>query len=207
MRLSSSEELYAMLPMLLAGAICGLQYDIVRITRVLLRLASYTRAGQSLYEFSFPWIGSLKTHDIVPLTRVRRILIALGDILFAILAGGTFSVTLFAVASGVFRWFYLLAAVVGFLLYTLTLGRVVILSSEIVSAMIRVCVRYAVRTLLLPFVGLARLLRLVGKQACQRILYPVRRAIRFEFRKHYTMYMQRTLPEAVRMSTERSDIS
>ncbi len=88
------------------------------------------------------------------------------DLLFCIFAGICLILLFYQANNGKFRFPALLSAGAGFLLYRQTLGRCVMLFSEVIAFAIGTAVRYAVFFLLLPF-------RTAAAWSCSR----VRRAV------------------------------
>lgn len=195
-----------MLYMLFCGILWGILYDGIRISRVLTRLAVYTHAGNRLAHLGLPLIGAPKERKKTPHSRrLAGVMMAIGDVFFFAAAACIFSVLLVHAASGVFRWFYLLAALLGFAAYYFTLGRAVMLSSEIIAAVVRTVFRYLFWLFCLPFRLLGKLSRWLRRKIQHAVLLPLRNAALLRERKRYTERIQKELPTAIRLSYERSD--
>lgn len=201
MGISPERQFAAFLYAILAGVICGILYDCVRVSRVLLGIARYTRAGNRMYDRSLPLIGAVQPAVSAPRHRgVRLILLAAGDLLFAAFAGVTFSVFLYHAASGCFRWFYLLGGGIGFLLYYQTAGRLVVLSSEALVFCLRVVIRYLFWLFFAPFRALWWLLCRLGACINRHICRPICVAVRLRYRVQYTRRVRQALPESIRFT-------
>ena len=200
-------QLAALAYALLCGALCGVLYDAVRIMRVMLGLASYTAAGKTLYQLRLPLIGVVHPQKRRGTARrlVQQTAVALGDILFFIAAGGIFSVFLYHRASGEFRWFYLLGAAVGFFLYYCTCGRIVMLSSEAVSFVIRAAWRYVLWVLLLPVRGIVFVTKRAARMVRKRIWLPASSFLYRQARIRYTSRIQKQLIHTVALSGKGAD--
>lgn len=198
-----TRQLSAVVYAIFTGALLGVLYDCIRILRVLFGIASYTRGGRRLCRVSLPLIGTVRR---VPAENKRRtlklILLFIGDILFAFLAGCTVCVFLYHAASGCFRWFYLLGACVGFFAWYFTVGKLVMLSSEVLAFVIFAVLRYVQFMLLAPFRFLWWLLCRMGKWIYRRICHPLAAAVRRRQRIRYTRRVRAALVRDIRFLTE-----
>jgi hypothetical protein len=128
-----------------------------------------------------------------------------GDVLFGVLAGCIFSVFLYYAASGCFRWFYLLAWGIGFLVYYFTVGRLTMLSSEVIVYLLRVCVGYVFYLAALPIRLLARMARWIGRRMYQRVILPLAERIYVRRCRAYTKRIQADLHIQIRLSEKGAD--
>ena len=115
------------------GAVLGMINDVNRIIRVFLGVR-YTQNGfERLYKYPLPILkkplGELKT---LPKRGFVSVIIFLQDLLFFIIAGVGVAILNYEFNEGKFRIFTLLAILVGFLLYYFTIGKLVILASELI---------------------------------------------------------------------------
>lgn len=102
------------------GLIFGASYDIIRINHILCSLVSY-RGGKRRMR-----------RGIVPF-----LLVFFADLCWMLLVGAVFSVWVYRVNDGAFRWFIAFSAVAGFAVLHATLGRVAMLCAEAIAAFLR----------------------------------------------------------------------
>ena len=206
MGISQNQEFAAVFYMFLCGILCGSLYDIIRISRVFLRLSSYTCIGGKLSAIHLPLIGCS-----VPLCKrnfshcLTNILLGAGDTLFGVISGCLFSVFLAHFADGVFRWFFAISAVIGFVLYYLTLGRLIMSVSEIIVGVIRIIFRYCIWGILLPFRALQFLLCCLIRRTNRHIILPLKDYLSFRADIRFTERKKAELPHELILLYERSD--
>ncbi len=194
-----SRQLTAFVYAIFTGALLGALYDFVRIWRVIFGLASYTRSGQKLYARPLPLIGTVRrAPSSAQKSAWKLVRLAFGDLLFAVSAGCVFSLFLYHAASGCFRWFYLFACAVGFFAYYFTVGKIVMLSSELLSFLLIAAVRYVICLLLLPLRAVRSLFLCMLSLLCKHILMPVFSAYRRRRRLTYTRRVRAGLTEHIR---------
>ena len=206
MGISQKQEFSAVLFMILCGVLCGILYDIVRISRVLLRISAYSNTSKKLSSVHFPLIGMALASESCNIPFVlKNILLAAGDMLFGVVGGCLFSVFLAHYASGIFRWFFLFSAGFGFFLYYFSFGRVVMIASEGITAIIRVILLYVQWLLLLPFRIILSAAKILICNLYQKLLIPVKVTAAFRAALRYTEKIKNELPTELTLSCERSD--
>ncbi len=194
MGIEQEQQLYAFLYAVLTGCLLGCLYDCIRILRVFFGVSSFTKEDGRLKTLSLPFIGSVYPVDRREERRRYRLFwLAVGDMCFAILAGCAFCVFLYHFASGCFRWFYLLGCSVGFFAYYFSLGRLVVLSSEMLAFLLRVFLRYLGWLLCLPFRAVRSLTVWVCRLFIRRILLPILISIKHRARMRYTRRLRTQL--------------
>ena len=159
------------------GLIFGAAYDIIRIVHILCRLASYSGERRGMRE------GVAAFWAVFVL-----------DALTMLVFGAAFSVFVYAVNDGQFRWFLGAGAAAGFALYHATVGRVVMFFSEKIAAGLR----WLFRTLILrPLTWLGhragRLIRFVGRATVGRLIRGIRRIGRDARTRRHTQALQKDL--------------
>ena len=97
---------------------------------------------------------------------LQSVFVFLGDLLWLPTVGGLFSVFVYWQNDGVFRLYMLVSAIIGFVLYYHTVGRLVLLAAETVALVLRILLFYLFLLLSLPF----RFLYAVGCKSA-RFLY------------------------------------
>ena len=124
---------------LVLGVLFGALYDVIRFTRVLLCVDARPPHGRR------GWL--------------RCFIVALGDLLFFVLAAVLMCVFFFVTNNGEVRGFALLGAFCGFLVYYNTVGRLFIAICETVAAWVKRGLRCLAKLLWMPVRFLGRHLR------------------------------------------------
>lgn len=147
----------------LLGMALGLLYDGCRITRIFLGEHYSRRAVERLHALRLPLIGGYRRH------RARRslcVVVFIEDFLFCLIAGVAFILLCYEAFDGRLRPMALVCMAGGFALYRRTLGRAVMLFSEVIAFGLECALRYCVWFLLFPFRWAGgRLLRLLRRTA------------------------------------------
>ena len=163
----------------LLGAALGVLYDILRISRVFFGVRYSRRAFRHLYEKKLPYIkisGERKE------SRFLGTLIFFEDLFFGIFCGVSTILLFYAANDGKFRFLALVCILGGFFLYRGTVGRPVMLTSELIAYGVEVVFRYAVFVGLLPIRMLIKFLRATLGRICAAL----RSALQKHIRKQYT---------------------
>lgn len=201
MGISVERQFAALLYAVYTGAFFGVLYDLVRIIRVLSGVSEYTAAGKRLYACALPLIGLVRSTASSSNYRFGRwIALFVSDLIFGTAAGCVFSVFLYYAASGCFRWFYLLGCGLGFCFYYLTIGRLVMLSSEVIVFALKTVLRYLVWLLCVPVRFLRWLLYRGGTGAYTYICAPICEYFRRLHLRMYTRRVRRQLSTVIRIS-------
>ena len=133
----------------------GALYDVFRISRVFFGVR-YSRWGETLQaRVHLPFISPPKKHKKNPFLAT---IIFFEDLLFGILSGIAMILLFYLENNGKIRFPALLCATGGFFLYRATLGRLVMLCSDMIAFCMSVFVRYTVFLVSFPFC-------LIGKKA------------------------------------------
>ncbi len=202
MGIEQHQQLTAFLYAILTGVFCGTLYDCFRVLRVFIGVSCYTQRKRRLDQLSLPLIGTVRSPRTSDNQRGGRLLVlAIGDVLFFFLAGCAFCVFLYHAASGCFRWFYLFGAGAGFSVYYITVGNLVMLSSEMLAFLLRVCLRYLWWTLCVPF----RIARVIITRVFQlllcRVWTPLYTVYKRKARIRYTRRVRAHLINEIRFTT------
>ena len=150
---------------ILLGLILGAVYDCLRITRVFFGNHYSHRAARRLQEIRLPLLPKAKARGE---SRALGVIVFFEDLLFCLFAGISLILLLYGFNNGNFRFFVLFCACLGFLIYRGTLGRLVMLFSEVIAFSMETAVRYLVFFLLLPFRFLKTRLVRKGKELSKR---------------------------------------
>ena len=190
MELSQSALAQLYLYALLLGIFLGAVYDVLRLTRVFLGVHYSCKAAKRLQAIQLPL---LKTKKRRKESRALGFVIFIEDLLFCIFAGIALVLLFYEANSGKLRFPVLLCAGAGFLLYRGTLGRAVMLFSEVIAFIVETTVRYALFFLVFPIRSLVGLL-------CRLTTSCVRHLARIQQKKKRLRYTvserQRTVQNA-----------
>ncbi len=127
MTVSMWGELLFLWQSLLFGVALGGLYSLLRISRLLLGVR-YPEESGGFRGISLPLLADKTAKRFLKRKREGMLFlpILLGDLLFFILFALGYAVFLYALHSGVFRLFSLIGVLVGFFLWDLTLGRLIL---------------------------------------------------------------------------------
>lgn len=123
---------------LILGLIFGAVYDIIRLIHIVCKIASYSGGQKFSRKGVLPFFAFF-----------------LFDLIYVFVVGVSFSVFVYWANNGDFRWFLMAGAVLGFVLYYFSLGRVVMFFSE---RLVRLLRRVAYYTVWVPIRFLLRFL-------------------------------------------------
>ena len=99
------------------------------------------------------------------------LLVNIGDILYSLFAAAAFSVFIYWFSMGRFRWYLLLCTVVGFALYRLSLGRLVMKCLGWIAGAVRSLTEAALWLCVRPFVLLKKGVKAAAVPVLSRIRY------------------------------------
>lgn len=125
-------QLMLVLYALMLGASLGAVFDVLRISRSLL---SYRGAGETFKQISEAVISIVTFFE---------------DIIFAFICSFAFIVFCFKANNGKSRFFILLGAVLGFIIYILTVGRLTRLATDLISRTLYKILSFLYNRCLLP---------------------------------------------------------
>lgn len=160
---------------LLLGAILAFLYDLIRITRVFLGVHYCRRTSKRLQEIRLPFI---KPYGRRTERRALGIVVFFEDLFFCIVAAIAMILLFYQTNNGNIRIPAFFLAGAGFLIYRGTLGRTVMLFSEVISFCIEVCLRYITFFLTLPIRFLAQKLTKGIRCVARRVEHIHKRSMR-----------------------------
>ena len=164
---------------ILVGVGLAALYDALRITRVFLGVQYSTRSTKWLYQISLPLLKPRKKGKENPFLGT---VIFFEDFFFGIFCGISMILLFYEANNGNIRWLAILCTCGGFFAYRNTVGRVVMLFSEVIAFAIGTAFRYLFYFLISPFRWIAkRLYRLANA-----VYVNCRNAIRKKERIRYT---------------------
>lgn len=159
MTVSLASELYAALYAALLGLLLSLLWDAFSVVRILFGLFDAPHLPERLLSFRFPFLAApLLEGQVKKSKHMRSAALFLLDFLYAVTAGVSFVLFLYAFYDGVFRLFLLAAAALSFALYRLSLGRLVFLALGTVAFLLRVLLSYLALAVKLPVAIVGRTL-------------------------------------------------
>ena len=162
MEIYIERQLAGILYALIVGAALGAVYDVLRISRVILGL----HPGVAGFSRRLPLVGEVaRTHTHGGLFSSAVIFVE--DILFFAAATVVYTVFVYHAGDGDNRWFFTLAAVCGFALYFVTVGRLVLRASGAIRFFLCAALDYTLFFALLP-----------ARFVLHRAILPLRRRIR-----------------------------
>lgn len=166
-----SDQLISMAWALLLGAVLALCYDALRILRMLV-FSDGVRVARPLTKVPAMIFSAKPVGTVLELITVNVF-----DVLFAAFAAAAFSIFTYHFNSGYFRWYIFLACVMGFALYRLSVGRLVMLCAGYAAGALRVALGFIVWLILRPAVLICRLAKAcaVPVSACFRRLVGLKR--------------------------------
>ena len=127
MEIFIEKQLLGVVYSLILGLIFGAVYDIIRLIHIVCKIASYSGGQKFSKKGVLPFFAFF-----------------LFDFIYAVLVTLTFSVFVYWVNYGDFRWFYAAGAVLGFTVYYFTLGKAVMFFSERLVCLIRHVLYYII---------------------------------------------------------------
>ncbi len=139
----------------LGGVLLGAIYDTMRLSRVFLGVCHYTDISPG-WKACSPFAKKISNKKIPPV--FATVLFVIQDFCFCLSAGILIAILLFYGNNGNFRGFVPLGLLAGFLLYYVTIGKLLIKVSEYVIFTIKIAVLYVIFYLTRPLLLLAHLL-------------------------------------------------
>ncbi len=136
------------------GIAFGALYDIFRITRVAAGVRYKGIAlekAEKLYLKEFPLIGSIKRRENAVGKKILNLYIALGDIVYCSLIGAALCIFFYYTNDGIIRWQGVAAIALGFFLYHITVGAVVISFAEIIYIFLKIIIKFLLFAIAFPF--------------------------------------------------------
>lgn len=149
----------------LLGVLLGAVYDCLRITRVFFGNHYSRRAARRLQRLRLPLLKSAKVRTE---SRALGVIVFFEDLLFCLFAGIALILLLYGFHNGKLRFFVVICACIGFLIYRGTLGKIVMMFSEVIAFSLETVFRYIFFFALFPFRFLKRKLMEQGSALSKR---------------------------------------
>lgn len=151
MEVSFSEQINVALMSVVLGLAFGAIYDVVRIFRTLLGVSYVNKFSDRLKKVKLPFIKNPYNFQKSKRKIAENIMVFLTDMAYFLVITAVMTVYTYHVNSGIVRWYIFGGAIVGILLYYVTLGRLIISVSECIAFFIRAFVLYIAFFLSKPF--------------------------------------------------------
>lgn len=139
---------------IVCGAVLGVLWDVFRLTRVMLGFSYPSRSADKLYAQPLPLLGkTLPRHSGQKKSlcdRLGGVILFAEDVVFGLVCGVVMSLLVYVTNDGIFRAMAPIGMLIGFLIYYLTVGRLVLSVSQILVFALRALALYALTLLLLP---------------------------------------------------------
>ena len=156
------------------GLIFGASYDIIRMIHILSGTMSFYGGEKQVKKGKIPFLLFLIT-----------------DFIYMSAVCGVFSVFVYIVNYGDFRWYLLFGTVVGFVLYHFSVGRVVAYFSDMLARAIRTVLRY---TVVIPVGFLLRCVRWLAAKVYRYTLgILIHKLNEIRLSRRNNRYLRRTL--------------
>ena len=146
------------------GVILGMVYDVIRVVRVLLgseRAENKKILKKNLREIYLPIIKRKAYPQKNRIVRKKAlfVFVALGDVLFAVFCGAVVVLIAYAYNDGRVRSVMLIGLLIGFLIYYFSVGRLVMMISELVTFVIRAVLVYLLEMIRCATVKLRKVIK------------------------------------------------
>jgi hypothetical protein len=151
MEVSFSEQINVALMSVVLGLAFGAIYDVVRIFRTLLGVSYVNKFSDRLKKVKLPFIKNPYNFQKSKRKIAENFMVFLTDMAYFLVITAVMTVFTYHVNSGIVRWYIFGGAIVGILLYYVTLGRLIISVSECIAFFIRAFVLYIAFFLSKPF--------------------------------------------------------
>lgn len=220
MEISMKTQLIITAYAVIVGAVIGIIYDIIRISRVFSGVTE-TSSQSKMYTVKLPLIGAGidRKHDFPKFCGFREhthtagkkkkkakvvsefyknIIVFAGDILFFFIVSPIFTVFIYYANNGKIRWYLIIGSIVGFMLYYITIGRIIMLFSSLIVFIIRSAGAYLIYFTIRPAVIFIRFIFGIIKALILRIVLRIKTAVMLKKMRKYTKKSEKSITLIVR---------
>lgn len=222
MEISMKTQLIITAYAVIVGAVIGVIYDIIRISRVFSGVTETTSQAK-MYTLKLPLIGTGterksnfpkfcgfsensffyrrkngRKKDGIVSDVYKNVFVFVGDILFFLIVSPLFTVFIYYANSGKIRWYLVTGAVIGFVLYYFTIGRLIMLFSSLIVFIIRSAGAYIIYFTLRPVVILIRLACRMMHKLILKISNLISTSVRLKKMKKYTEKTEKSIASIVK---------
>jgi len=158
------------------GAVIGVIYDIFRLWRVITGIGVTSRVAGWLYKRKLPLIRGKRGYirPSVGNGAVSLAVFFIFDLLFSLTAAASYALFLHHACRGVIRWTYLLASILGFMLYNRTVSRITIGVLEVAVFFVRAFFRYVTQIVIVPMMPVIHLVKRILRATVVRDIINIR---------------------------------
>lgn len=184
------EFLIFVLRSFICGIFLGAVYDVFRILRIFFKITSCpSRSADRLYSVDYPLIGSISTGNVRSKT-IGSVMLFVSDVLFSVIAAIAVVLVAFFENDGKIRVECLAITAIGFVIYYVSAGRLVMLFSAYITFAIRLSGAYLRYLLLLPIRLIYGILRKLYVRLYAYVDLRVKHYIITKDSKKYTSYIE-----------------
>jgi|GEM_PF-2310325 len=215
MEISTKVQLIITLYAVIVGAGIGVIYDVIRITRVFSGVTKTVRQ-RKLETRRLPLVGAFVSirslagfKEKADEQRSRTLkftsaiykntAIFIGDILFFFIVSPIFTVFIYYANSGKIRWYLLTGALVGFVLYYFTVGRIVMLFSGTIVFVVKSSVEFVIYFTVRPVVILLGAIFGAVKAAVLSVVASVKGVILIKKMKKHTARIEKSVADIIKI--------
>ena len=177
---------------IVVGAGVGLIYDGIRLGRAIIGIRYTDRLSHRFSAVHFPLIGILPQKEAPQRKRKEffiSLYVAMGDVIFFLLASVATVVYLYHANDGIVRWYLLFGLFLGFLLYYVTIGKITVNLFEVITLALRLLLAYVAYFTVRPLTCVLHALL----RALARLWHIAYERYRIFVMKKYTKKIEKTL--------------
>lgn len=176
MEVSIKYQLITTLFSVCMGFVIGMIYEIFKIFRILSGLEFSNKLQSRIETIKLPIIKGLKIKNGKLGKIKRKILYFIWDLLFFIVITPIMQIFIYATSSGVVRWYIILGSFLGFLIYYITISKIISKLYEYVLLIVKIIFAYIMYFFKLPFNKLIfvmnnKVIKLKKKRKMKKALY------------------------------------
>ncbi len=152
MEISLASQLFVFIASVILGLVLGALYDVIRIIRALLGISYINRFTQRLKELRLALIKNPLFKEGAHSRTFDSIIIFVTDVVYFLAVTLALMIYIYHMNSGIVRWYIFAGAIVGMLMYYVTIGRLVISVSEYIVFFLKVIFSYLSFFISRPFI-------------------------------------------------------
>ncbi len=195
---STSEHLRVIVYSFFMGMGLSLLYDVVKLTRILFGICSYSETAKKLNNTKLPFLKEKSSRQDGKKGGVTAfVFVFFGDIIYSLLCGAAYSLFLFHAIEGHVRWYFILSSAFGFFFHYFTLSKFNIIVLEVLFFLMKCGIMYLWMVFFLPFRILYRLIWYLFRLTRRKVFSPMMTAVRYRLAVSYTMRVQGSLNDRI----------
>ena len=157
MEISIKYQLLTMLYSSILGLFIGLIYDVFKIVRKLINGEISNKTKNKLEKIKFPLINVQFKGENLKIKEKTVYFIV--DILFFVVVTPVMQIFIYTFSSGIVRWYIFLGVFIGFMIYYVSVSRIIIIMYEYIAFFIKVLLSYLIYFIKLPFDKIIKILK------------------------------------------------